>query len=335
VSNSHPLVSILIPAFNAENWIRDAIESALSQTWPRIEIIVIDDGSKDDTYRIASSFSGPKVTVLTQENCGASASRNRALSISQGDYIQWLDADDILDHDKISNQLRDHKALSPKTLLSSAWARYYYRPKRAHFRWNELCRDHNPASWMQTKMETNAWMAIESWLIPRTISDSAGPWDTALTADDDGEYFARIVCSSERIIFDSSARSRCRLANPNSLSRGGHSPKWLESQLSSVSKQVGYLMAIDSGIRSRKAACTYLQRWYAHLYPDHPSLMRRAENLAVELGGSLERPTLRGKYRVLEPITGRRLAKRIQFLAPRIRSRAECWWDRLMHSLSN
>jgi glycosyltransferase involved in cell wall biosynthesis len=88
-----PLVSILIPAYNAEPWIADTIRSALAQDWPRKEIVVVDDGSRDRTLAIAREFAGREVAVVTQENQGAAAARNRAYAACQGDYIQWLDAD--------------------------------------------------------------------------------------------------------------------------------------------------------------------------------------------------------------------------------------------------
>jgi glycosyltransferase involved in cell wall biosynthesis len=97
-----PLVSILIPAYNAEPWIAETIGSALAQTWSNKEIIVVDDGSSDQTLRIAKLFAGKTVSVVTQVNQGAAAARNRAYSLCQGDYIQWLDADDLLDRDKVS-----------------------------------------------------------------------------------------------------------------------------------------------------------------------------------------------------------------------------------------
>src|SRR3984885_14720915 len=91
-----PLVSIVIPAYNAEKWIADTLRSAIAQTWERKEIIVVDDGSTDQTHAIARQFEAQGVRVVKQENQGASAARNKAFSLSHGDHIQWLDADDLL-----------------------------------------------------------------------------------------------------------------------------------------------------------------------------------------------------------------------------------------------
>src|SRR5712692_7183788 len=117
-----PLVSILIPAFDAQEWIGDTITSAVGQTWPRKEIIVIDDGSRDHTLSIARQFASKEVAVLTQVNQGAAETRNRAFSICQGSYIQWLDADDLLAPDKIASQMDAvDRGADKRILLSSAW----------------------------------------------------------------------------------------------------------------------------------------------------------------------------------------------------------------------
>src|SRR5438477_11908717 len=123
-----PLVSILIPAYNAERWIADTIRSALAQTWPRIEVVVIDDGSCDQTLAIAQKFASKNVLVVTQENQGASGARNKALDLYQGDYVQWLDADDILSSDKIAKQMElAQECQSKRMLFSAAWGYFYYR----------------------------------------------------------------------------------------------------------------------------------------------------------------------------------------------------------------
>ena len=84
-----PLVSILIPAYNAQRWIADTIRSAIEQTWPNKEIIVVDDGSTDETLSIALRFANTNVTIATQANQGASAARNKACSLCRGDYNGW------------------------------------------------------------------------------------------------------------------------------------------------------------------------------------------------------------------------------------------------------
>src|SRR5690348_5161005 len=105
IHSMQPLVSILIPAHNSQEWLADTLRSAVDQTWPRKEIIVVDDGSKDQTAEVARRFAAKGVLVVTTKNQGAAGARNHALRLSQGDYIQWLDADDLLAPDKIERQI--------------------------------------------------------------------------------------------------------------------------------------------------------------------------------------------------------------------------------------
>ena len=88
------MVSILIPAYNAERWIGQTIESALNQTGGRREIIVVDDGSRDETIAVACRYASPELRVSWQANQEAFTPRSKALSFCQVDFIQWLDADD-------------------------------------------------------------------------------------------------------------------------------------------------------------------------------------------------------------------------------------------------
>ena len=117
-----PLVSILIPAYNAQAWISDTLRSALAQTWEPKEIIVVDDGSTDRTLAIARRFESSQLRVVSQKNQGAAAARNTAYSLSKGDFIQYLDADDLMAPDKIARQM---EALGPcqstRVLLSGSW----------------------------------------------------------------------------------------------------------------------------------------------------------------------------------------------------------------------
>ena len=98
------LVSILIPCYNAERWIRQAIESALAQTWREKEVIVVDDGSTDGSLEGIESF-GDCIHWETGPNRGGNVARNRLLDLASADWLQYLDADDYLLPDKIAKQM--------------------------------------------------------------------------------------------------------------------------------------------------------------------------------------------------------------------------------------
>lgn len=101
---NHPRVSILIPAYNAEKWIRQCVESALSQTYPNKEIIVGDDGSTDRTLQELERLS-ENITILRSDHRGANSVRNRLATSASGEWLQYLDADDYLLPNKITGQL--------------------------------------------------------------------------------------------------------------------------------------------------------------------------------------------------------------------------------------
>ena len=112
------LVSVLIPAYNAEGTLGDALESVLAQTHGDIEVVVVDDGSGDRTVELARSYAGVhpnQVRVLVQENAGACAARNHALAESTAPFIKFLDADDVLSPDAIEVQLQ---SVSPHDTVS-------------------------------------------------------------------------------------------------------------------------------------------------------------------------------------------------------------------------
>jgi glycosyltransferase involved in cell wall biosynthesis len=102
--NATSSVSILIPAFNAERWIRDSIQSALAQTYASKEVIVVDDGSTDGTVETIRSFGG-RVRLIESNHVGGNAARNQLLDTASGEWLQFLDADDCLRSNKIADQM--------------------------------------------------------------------------------------------------------------------------------------------------------------------------------------------------------------------------------------
>lgn len=114
-SDRPPLISIIIPCWNAECYVGEAIESALAQTYLNVEVIVIDDGSTDSSLEVIKSF-GDRIRWETGPNQGGCAARNRGLSLAKGDLIQFLDADDVLLPHKLALQVPHALAAGPERL---------------------------------------------------------------------------------------------------------------------------------------------------------------------------------------------------------------------------
>jgi glycosyltransferase involved in cell wall biosynthesis len=246
------LVSILIPAYNAEKWIADTIKSALAQTWSNREIIIVDDGSRDGTLSIAKHFASSRVCVVSQENQGASAARNKAMTLCQGDYIQWLDADDLLCPNKIARQMQTaEKVGNKRALLSCGWGYFMHRPFKAKFTSSSLWCDLSPVEWLVRKWENNAHMQTATWLVSRELTKAAGPWDARLLNNDDGEYFCRVIVASDDIRFVPGAKVFYREAGTDSLSYVGTSSRKIDAHFLGMQLQISTLRALEDSERVR------------------------------------------------------------------------------------
>jgi glycosyltransferase involved in cell wall biosynthesis len=332
----NPLVSIVIPAHNAEHWIAETIHSAIAQTWPRKEIIVVNDGSSDGTAEVARRFASKEVTVISKENQGAAAARNHALRFCQGDYIQWLDADDILAPDKIECQLTALREIdSKRTLLSSAWAAFSYRTKHARFVPTSLWQDLPPVEWFVKKMGGNLYMQTATWLTSRELTHSAGPWNTRLLSDDDVEYFCRVLLASERIRFVPNARVFYRITPSSRLSYVGTSDKKKDALVLSLKLQIEHARAVEDSDRVRKSCLTCLKNRLGEFYPERPDLVAQLRALIAQLGGAPAIPRLRPKYAWMEPMFGWKIAKSAQIVLPRVKAFWVRWWDGIMYKFEN
>jgi len=294
---SDRLVSILIPAYNKEEWIAATVRSALAQTWNNSEIIIVDDGSKDSTLEIIKRFESKKVKVITQQNEGACAARNKAYSVAQGSYIQWLDADDILHPQKIEAQVSQAEdGRDSLCLRTAAFGSFYFRTDRARFQPNGLWQDLSPANWIITSFEQRAWLNPTSWLVSRKLTDSAGPWDPRLASSgvDDGEYIHRVLTKSLSVKFCNDSKCYYRIGNLSSLNH--NSRKALNSLLLALTMSVKHLLSIEDSAKARQASIRFLQDWFVFFYAGPAEFVEELQSFALSLGGQLREPKLSWKY---------------------------------------
>lgn len=118
-----PLISVIIPVYNGKKTIRETIESVLNQTFYDWELIVINDGSQDSTFEIVSSIQDPRVKIFSYPNAGLAASRNRGIAQACGEYISFLDADDLWTPDKLEAQLTALQE-NPQASVAYSWSDY-------------------------------------------------------------------------------------------------------------------------------------------------------------------------------------------------------------------
>jgi glycosyltransferase involved in cell wall biosynthesis len=330
-----PLVSILIPAHNAGEWLSETLRCAVEQTWERKEIILVDDGSTDHTLAIARRFESAAVRVFTQPNGGAAAARNKAFSLCSGDYIQWLDADDLLSPDKIALQMEmAERSPSKRILFSSGWGQFLCRSSRTQFSPTPLWCDLSPVEFLVRKLEHNLHMQTATWLVSRELTEAAGPWDTRLLGDDDGEYFCRVLLQSDAVQFVSGAKVYYRASGTGSLSYIAGSPAKIEAQWRSMQMHIGYVRSLEDSSRVRQACLRYMQTWLINFYPERADLIEEMQKAASELGGNLDVPRLSWKYSWIATLFGWRPAKRVQRLLPALRWGVVRFFDRTIDACS-
>jgi glycosyltransferase involved in cell wall biosynthesis len=331
-----PLVSILVPAYNSQRWIADTLNSALEQTWPKKEIIVVDDGSTDRTLHIAKEFASKNVQVVSQLNQGASVARNTAFSLCQGDYVQWLDADDLLDAHKVEKQVRTlENCSSNRTLLSGAWAYFIYRKRKARFLPTPLWFDLMPVEWMVRKMGNNLQMQTDNWLVSRELSEAAGPWDPRLWKNNDGEYFCRVMMASDIIRFVPDAKSYYRAAGFNSVTHICGSNRKLESLFLSMKLHIRHLRSMEDSERTRLVCVNYVRTRLPDFYPYRLDLVEELKRVISDLGGQFEEPRLPWKYNWIAKNFGWRIGWQAYHELPKVKASVIIAWESAMSRLEN
>ncbi|QWD74499.1 glycosyltransferase family 2 protein [Polynucleobacter sp. TSB-Sco08W16] len=117
-----PLISVLMPAYNSELYIAEAIKSILNQSYQNIELIIFDDGSSDNTRRVIESFSDPRIVkILSDQNYGVVRARNEMIDKARGQYIALMDADDIADPSRLEKQLASLESGESDLCGSAQW----------------------------------------------------------------------------------------------------------------------------------------------------------------------------------------------------------------------
>lgn len=315
-----PLISVLIPAWNARATLAETLDSVLAQTYPRVETIVVVDGSPDGTLDVARQYEDRGVKVFWQENAGASAARNHAFRKSTGAFIQFLDADDILAPDKLAVQM-ERLANEPEgTVASCRWALFSSadRLDEVEFQADSLdWRDYDrPTDWLVDSWLHRKLMFPGVWLYPRSVVEKAGPWDERLSLNDDGEFNTRVLPAARRIAFCRGARVYYRAGGPQNLS-------WRKDFRSVQSLFLSYVLAEQALLdrdSSKRARLATARRWREfsfdfYLRSELRPMVRYADARARQLGDFRIRHGPGSRYALLERIVGWKAALRAQRVA--------------------
>jgi hypothetical protein len=305
-----PLVSIIIPCRNGAQWLAEAIESCLAQSWTEREVIVVDNGSSDRSLAVAQRYE-PAVVTLQCHQPGASAARNLGLQRARGDFIQFLDADDVLGPHKIEAQLERLASAPPGLVATGAWARFRHNPHEAVFSAEPVWADLEPEEFLISSWRGGGMMPNFAWLAPRAVIDQAGPWNERLSLNDDGEFFCRVALASSGIVFCGDARGYYRSAAGPTLSRR-RDQEALASAFEAIALSCDRLLQRDDTAVVRMACATHYQRFVFEAYPEVPELVAAAERHVAQFGGSDLRIGGGRLFRFISQWFGWKLGKRCQ-----------------------
>ena len=307
-----PLVSVLIPAYNAAPWISQTLECVLAQSGPAKEIIVVDDGSTDDTVAVARCYEAQGVQVYTQQNSGAAAARNHAFNKSTGTYIQYIDADGLLAPDKIEVQMKRFAAMGypQDILLSGRFAFFTHQPGDQESENIPLYKDFpNPLDWIDVAWNQGYFITVHGWLTPRHLIENAGPWNETLSVNDDGEFFGRVVLQSKGVYHCDNARAYYRKVS-GSLSKTVSSTA-LTSILEAAHLYEKALLSTADTPATRHTCANVYMRILHFFYPAHYKALLPAEAAVKRLGGGSLKLMGNGRVRFMEGLIGWKATRRL------------------------
>lgn len=290
-------VSVIIPVYNAEKYIAATLNSVLQQTWKNVEIIIVDDGSTDNSLPITKEYESSNIRIISQENKGASACRNKGLLHATGEYIQFLDADDLLSPNKIEDQMKELQCSDKGAIASCGWAHFSKNISDAVFNHQKVWKSYEkPYTWLVDAWFGGGMLQTACWLTPKSVIDKTSGWDEKLTRNpnDDGEFFCRVLLQSSNIVFTNTSKVYYRI--PGSLNVSSQKSRIaLSSLLESYYSYEKNILKVNDNFKIKVALATnYLN--FIYQYNDvFPDLTQKAELYFRNLG-----------FRKMWPVGGKR-----------------------------
>lgn len=312
-----PLVSVIMPMYNAERYIEDALGSIMNQSYPNLEIIIVDDGSTDSSASIVNLLitTDDRIKIFHQKNQGQCSASNYGFSKSQGKYIKFFDADDILSLNVIENQVA---ALEGKQNVDASYMDYtrFYnndistidtkiRPALINY-------DCSPEEYILFHGSPQMYQC-SIWLFDREIFSYSGLWDERLSLINDTEFFPRVLKYVDRLYYAPGCNLFYRTnAGSGSLSQIVSS-KSMKSALLSVDLMAMHTRSfISSNVMERIIAQSYIEILEMS-YPSQPKWTRIIERRLKQFKPTQYHFVPSGRvYNYILKIFGWRIAKQFQ-----------------------
>ncbi|WP_066382735.1 MULTISPECIES: glycosyltransferase [unclassified Anabaena] len=300
-------VSVIIPCFNAEKWLKEAINSCLEQTYSNLEIIVIDDGSTDNSLEIIKSY-GDKIIWRSLPHQGGNYARNRGFELSQGEYIQYLDADDYIWPEKIKRQVSFLETTDADVIYGD-WRHQRHLPNGSSFL------DKREISGTQADilaaLLANWWVALAALMYKRSAVEKSGGWDEKLTAAQDRDFFLSVVMAGAKVVYQPGCYSVYRRYGAVTVSTGSKN-RWLKNHhlvLKKVEQQLLQKNRLSQSYRQALAK-SYFELAREALFFDYSQYLMFLDE-ALVMFPDFKANSKRIFYRLVQDILGFRQTERI------------------------
>ncbi len=263
-------VSVIIPTYNRAGLVNQTVQNVLSQSLPPSEVIVVDDGSTDNTVDSLNSEFGTHIHVVQQQNQGPGAARNAGLRLATGDFIWLMDSDDLASLNQLETQVDSLKRHSADVVYSP-WARVWFKGNRLELdgpvlQQRAIPDDRDCLEWFST-----GWsLVFQHCLFRKSLIDRVGFYRTDLWTCDDSEYFWRVLYESPKIIFDDRSIMLYRLDDYGKVTASGFGAKrriidWAQCLISvhsilaerrpDITREPDYIFRLYSALRSLCQFC--------------------------------------------------------------------------------
>lgn len=255
------LISIIIPTFNRSSLIGETLDSVIAQTYTNWECIIVDDGSTDNSNLIIEKYCklDNRIRFLhrpIEKPKGASSCRNYGLEKSKGQFIQFLDSDDIISKEKLSSQLKLLEENPLNSIATCKWGTFKSDPVKSDIHQNLEAYNNfeNPLGFIDAMGVSICYFPSHAYLIRRSIIIKSGNWNEYLSLNDDSEFMVRVIINSHRICFAKECEAYYRLPSQNNLSLFNDERKVLDAIYSWI------LIENHLKIRFKKGEFIFLDR---------------------------------------------------------------------------
>ncbi|MBT0812297.1 glycosyltransferase family 2 protein [Litoribacter ruber] len=299
------LISIIIPFYNAEKYLAATIQSCLDQTYPVIEVILVNDGSNDKSENVINSFDDNRLKYFSLPNGGPCRARNFGLSKATGELIQFLDADDILEKHKLSIQFKKFLQYGDDYIFSGIMGNIIGHQKTLEQDFNFYYKNLSVLEYFQEMFRNfGKYYTTGVWLVPRKLVDKTHRWDEKVLLNNDGEYFCRVILASKGVVFCPGATFYYRRDVPMSVSKQLKSKRINESWLYSYTCYTRHFQLTFDKKTANNLSRKALSVFYCNSYPNHPDLLNECKKQIKELG--FNSPSAHGSkvFKIISAIIG-------------------------------